>query len=586
MRFFRVSRFFALFLVLNMLAVKSAYSFEIGTKNMVIDAGAITVAAPVRKNIVKVTAPGELAQEDTEYVLQNDIVADGTAFEIKNHNITLNLNGHAIVYNNKEPGGDPKKIYGIIISVYGRENIAIVNGTIRQGTGNGGGNATGWGHNPIFAEATSNIEIAGLTIEYSGRDVTGIFLHWGSKAHIHHNTFEDNGTVVSNRHQGIDVVKMVGADAKIHHNLVKRCRHRAFSIANNSEVYNNEIYLDSHATNSYGVMCFTTKDFTIHHNKIFGVGEHPVGVGLVNGTANGSVYSNYVEVQNTRHSAEYGDTGSSCIRMTWGTDNVDVSFNTLIIHAEENYRGTGVKSWGRNVWVGLPKPEQRATFHDNMIIANNSDGKAKAAAIAIVCNNESSSLIFRNNTVVSNWSNVLLADNYGHAGGYAHFSDNTFVRQDDHPSYATVRSDYMWVPSTAVFIDNILENGASLDAPDLQFEGKGKKEIAIGWRMTVKVRDKDDKPLEGARILIQDKDGKIFFEGLSDAAGSAEVELIEYIITKSGADNSNNTKERTVKNWGAKVMKTPYRVEVEHEDKKSSYNSVATSRERKIVVTL
>jgi hypothetical protein len=332
-------------------------------------------------------------------------------------------------------------------------------------------------------------------------------------------------------------------------------------------------------------MCYKATKFSLHHNKVFGVGEHPVGFGLIAGAANGSVFSNYVEVQNTQHSAEYGDTGSSCIRMTWGTDNVEVSFNTFIIHAEEDYRGTGVKSWGRSVWVGLPKPEQRVTFHDNMIIANNSDGKAKAAAIAIVCNNESSNLVFSNNTVVSNWSNVLLADNYGHAGGYARFVGNTFVRQDSHKSYATVRSDYLWVQSTAVFIDNILEKGASFDAPDLQFDGQGKKEIAFGWRMSVEVRDKDGKPVQGAHILVLENEGKTVFDGQSDAAGAAETEPIEYLLTNAGADNSKKIKGKAVKTVGRMIVKTPYRVEVENGGRKSD-RTVTTSRERKIIVTL
>src|SRR5574340_894525 len=146
MRRFHVSNYVALILMVYMLGAAVAYSHELGSKDMVTDAGVKTVEVPERKNVVKVTAPGELTQGDTEYVLQNDIVADGTAFEIKNHNITLNLNGHTIVYNNREPGGDPTKIYGIVIPIYGRKNIAIVNGTIRQGAGNGGGNATGWGH--------------------------------------------------------------------------------------------------------------------------------------------------------------------------------------------------------------------------------------------------------------------------------------------------------------------------------------------------------------------------------------------------------------------------------------------------------
>lgn len=530
----------------------------LGTREMVLDAGAKRIKSPPRRNVVTINAPGELNQADTEYILTTDIIADGTAFIITADRVTLNLNGHTVIYNNKELKGGPKSVYGISLPKYGQSGIAIVNGVIKQGEGNGGGNNIGWGHNPIFAEGVRNLELFGITAEYRGKDIVGFFIHWGKNVHIHHNTIEDKGVHITNRHQGLDAIRLVGADAKIHHNLLKRCRHRAFNIASGTEVYNNEIYLDSQATNSYGVMCYRIRNFSIHHNKIYGRGEHPVGVGAVSGSSNGKIYSNYIEVQNTQRSSEYGNAGSACIRMTWGTDKIEVHHNTLIVHAQNDY-APGVDSWGRAIWAGLPKADQSVVFHDNVIIANNIDGKAKAAAIAIVCNNKSPNLIFKNNKVISNWSNVLLADSYGYASGYARFIENTFVRQDNYSSYRTIRSQYPSKPSTAVFINNKFESGASIEDIELEFRGAGKKEIGVGWYLDVVVTDNSGKPVSDVDVLLKDIFGLTVFEGVTGGKGSIRAEVVEYFITNAGPGGTVNTLiNKYIMEKGEKIIKTPH----------------------------
>lgn len=535
--------------------------YVLGTKDMDVGAGAKPVKiSHQRRNIVKLSGPAELNKPDTEYVVESNIVADGTAFTITADNVTLNLNGHTVVYNNKKLSDDPKSVYGIIIPRFGQSNIAIVNGKIKQGAGQGGGNVAGWGHNPIFAEGVKNLEIAGINAEYSGKDIVGFFIHWGENAHIHHNTIEDRGTHITNRHQGLDAIRIEGANAKIHHNLVKRARHRAFIIAGNSEVFNNEIYIDSHATNSFGVTCYKINNFKIHHNKIYGTGEHPIGIGAVAGSSNGEIYSNYIEVQNTRKSAEYGSTGSAGIRLLWGSDNIDVHHNTLIVHAQNDYLPE-FNSWGRAVWVGLPKPEMKAFFHDNVIIANNKDGRAKAAAIGITDDNEvdpgndkKNNLIFQRNRIISNWANVLLGDNYGHGGGYTKFIENTFVRQDNYPAYKTIRSQYQYRPSTAIFINNQFDNGASLDSIELEFNGKGRKEIAVGWHLNIVVKTGSGTSVSNADIAIYDKEQSRVYTGATDPEGNLRADIIQYLHT-----NRHNSK--TIAK-GAIIMRTPHRIVV------------------------
>ncbi|MEW5746951.1 MAG: hypothetical protein AB1805_16095, partial [Nitrospirota bacterium] len=316
-----------------LVAASVGYAYELGTRDMVTGAGRATVAKPARTYTKQITAPGVLNQSNTEYVLMNDVVANGTAFTIQGSNITLNLNGKKVTYLN----ANASTAYGVKIDGYARNNIAIVNGTIQQGAGTCSGNQNGYGCNPLYAYDSWGLELGGLDITWRAADTGGIYLHWGGKANIHHNTLNDLGSTVVNRHQGIDVIKAANhANSVISHNLIKRARHRGIMSGPSNKVYNNDVYIDSVVTNSTGV---SINSGEAHHNRIYGKGVHPIGIWPGN---NVKVYSNYVEVQNTKWGSEYGDTGSAGLRMTWGNNNVEVMYNTFIVKASNNYNGTGV----------------------------------------------------------------------------------------------------------------------------------------------------------------------------------------------------------------------------------------------------
>lgn len=519
-----------------------------------LDAGAKPVPAPRRGRVAEVDAPGELSQPDTEYRLTRDIVADGTAFTIKASQVTLNLNGHQVVYLNKpSPAATP----GIAIPGFNRNDVAIVNGRIVQGAG---GDAPSEGCHPVYDFDASNVEIAGLEIEYRTPETSGIQLHWVSSAKVHHNTVRDRGRVVKNRHQGVAAIEAnrggKGRNHAILHNRIEGARHIGIRAGAASDVGYNEVGIDSTVTNSTGIAA----EGSIHHNRVLGGGVHPIGIWPGSDV---KVEANYVEVQNTARGEEYGDTGASCLRMTWGNDNVEVAGNTFILHAEENYRGTGVKSWGRALWVGLPKAEQRALFRDNLIVATNRDGKTKAAAVAVVCFNESPGLVFRDNVIVSNWSNILLADNYGHAGGFPRFVGNRIIRQGADAAYLTIRSQYPWQPSTAVLIDNRFENGASLESVDLEFDAPSLKELAIGWRLTVLVSDQNGQPLPGASVTVTDRTGSSVFAGETDERGEASSELIAKVLTNRPEGRPGESAPRARPDKGPFIaVKTPHTIRV------------------------
>ncbi len=77
----------------------------------------------------ELTGPATLNKAGEYYRLTEDITASGTAFTITADNITLNLNEHAITYNNNS---SESSVYGVRISA---SNVTVKNGTIIQGSG-------------------------------------------------------------------------------------------------------------------------------------------------------------------------------------------------------------------------------------------------------------------------------------------------------------------------------------------------------------------------------------------------------------------------------------------------------------------
>jgi hypothetical protein len=478
--------------------------------------------------------PYVLDKRGATYVLTRDLTFPSGGLEIAADGIMLDMDGHTLVYNDRKYTGPKewsRRVYrkqshdfGINVTAKGR--VRILNGRIVQGRGASSGTAVGIGCNPVYAGAAA-VEMAGVEVVWSGADVSGLFLHWGAGSHVHHCVFDDRGRVVTNRHQAISTIDG-NVWGKYDHNLVKRTRQQGLMGA--AKAHHNEVYIDSCATNAFGIVgsAKSPEPVEIAHNRIIGIGEHPVGVAMFKAYKPGTaVHHNLVEVKCTRSGSEYGYTGSACFRTTWGADNLDVHDNKFIGHADV-YGKAEAKT--RVVWVGLPtftpkgaaKPiaDARGIFRNNRIIALGRKG-AKAGAICVVCLNESPNLIFVDNWVVSTWGNVLLGDSYGHAGGYPKFVENVFRRVGKQKDYYTIRHEYARRPGTGVFLANTFERGASRDSVRIQEGG----ELVMQEDILVVVSDRADRPVGDARVRILDKSGKVVFDGKT-AWGETKVMVV------------------------------------------------------------
>ncbi|MDR1948989.1 MAG: hypothetical protein LBQ38_06340, partial [Spirochaetaceae bacterium] len=142
------------------------------------------------------TRPGLCVFSPGTYVLMEDISSDGLGINIKSHDVTIDLNGHTLTYDNgdniftaAEYDGQYNESgsWGIRAGLWNYENTKIYNGVIKQGLKG----TTDRG--PLFLyhmSGNTRNEIAGLTIDYYSGQTSGMYV---GRGYTHHNVIYDRG---------------------------------------------------------------------------------------------------------------------------------------------------------------------------------------------------------------------------------------------------------------------------------------------------------------------------------------------------------------------------------------------------------
>ncbi|MFB3893834.1 MAG: hypothetical protein ACE15C_17620 [Phycisphaerae bacterium] len=535
-------------------------------------AGAIYLPGDMGKPPYDLKKPGT-------YIVTEDIVSPSTCINILAKDVVLDLNGHTLTYDNEHGVRDPNPNgmgyfaaqgeHGIRGSYAQQKTGKILNGIIVQGPGADGG-TVGGAYEPV---AAGGEEMAGITAYYYGSSCSG--LASGAKD-LHHNVIVDQGEIVVNRHQGVDAIP--AGSPKVHHNLVKRCRQRGFFIASGAEVYNNEIYVDSWATNSYDIMCYKTKKADVHHNRCFGTGYHTIGIGTVSGSEDIKVHDNFIHhaaVGTEGRWTEYGDmAGVNAIRITWGGKDFLYENNVMVV------TGKG-KSSVRGLWV-CPEPGiTGVVFRKNTIKAFSEDEKMNSRGAICVCGEsklDDAPMLYEDNTVLSNFCNVVLGDSYG-VGCNSRFVNNTFIRLGERADYRTIQCGYWILDSVGhIFLDSKFEGGAGYDK--VKFNGgmvklsesdakkypdaKGNRDFTVEWTISLVTA-------AGAKVTAKDKDGKEVFSGTADKDGKLDIPLAQCKYDAPGGLPEGQFK---------KVELTPHTIIVEKDGKTASKTVTADKKQQ------
>lgn len=476
-----------------------------------------------------------LDNDGATYVLSQDITASAGGIWIRGNDITLDLDGHTVTYNNVADGTTRQRL-GIYVYDSNMNNVRILNGFIKQGAGNDAGSAEAIGHNPMYVRGGENSEIAGLHLEWSGPQVTGLYYNYGGDgSRIHHNILHDTGTVITNRHQQVKAILVPDSNIETDHNLIQRSRHAGIITngVHGGTSYNNEIYMDSWATNAIGINFPGGSDgFTAYKNRIFGFGYHAEALYPSGDAANGLIYDNYAELWATQpndRSTEYGTISSmNGLRVMWGTlSNVTVRDNTFVVHAANGGRARGTQIYQNN------NGPMQITFVNNTIISYGDTG-SETEACAITAEGDQSNqnppqLIYRDNIIISDTCNVRFGTSYGIPKN-TFFTNNIIRKIGSKPFYHTVQIGWgAYSTYDHVFLDNLLEGGASMRSVDWTCEGTGYLcEYTAMWTLTVNVKDGNSNPVEGMQLSIEDAAGFVWYDSIMPSS-TVVLELPEFV---------------------------------------------------------
>ena len=471
--------------------------------------------------------PYDLDQAETTYVLTEDLVCDRTAFNILADDITLDLNGHTVIYDQEDyqVTHDYRDDSSMGVRAIGLANVRVLNGVIKQGLGFNTASGDGsLGYSPAHLESCSG-ELAGISIDYAGIQVTGFKLTNSLSLVTHHNTVLDRGGDVDDRHLS---PKALSGGGDCHHNLIKRHRQIAFSSSSNSDIYNNEFYVDSCATNAAGIMFYKSTNSSAYGNRIFGTGYLMIGISTVSaGIADVMVHDNFIHLQATRPDdrwPEYGpQSGAYCCRITWGGDNIQYYDNVMATYGRDG-------GMVRGTWFCAQSSIVDCVFRNNILkaVLTTPDSDIQGCIVHVGDQSVSDApIVYEGNRLISNFCNARMGEDYYGAGCNAEFYDNTFVREGPERSdYRTIGVGYGSFRSKGhKFYDSIFEPGTGYDY--VRFDGWGDRDITVGWTLLVHTD-----PL--ANVTIEDVHEEVVWTGQADGNGVAVAKLAAYLQEASG----------------------------------------------------
>ncbi|MFZ6036371.1 MAG: FG-GAP-like repeat-containing protein [Patescibacteria group bacterium] len=468
-----------------------------------------------------VTTCGVLATDGETYILQNDISSEGTCIAIAGDNIVLDLNGYTITYGTA--AGTSR--YGIAIPVSyandvsrtwfpglpdeafgGARYATIRNGSITQGGGNGAD------CHAIFARSGAGSTVHSITATVHGDDTDNFLFLYANNLQIYNNTLINNSTVVSNRHQGKEVVGSLNdsGNTKIYNNTITggpQWGIRVYEGASGSsgvEIYGNTISQNARVANPYSIAGHAP-NMKIYNNTL--TPQNGRGVHVT--ADNVEVYNNTITVKEGPN-AEYAGGWSHGIKLE-GATNADIHDNIVTAVAGGGYGA----AYALDLTLDAGSNNE---IHNNTFTATTSESAQIAAAVHFVGVEAGNGLdihhnIFRTNNyhVYADWD----------SGSDVLFRTNTFERTGTPVNYHFLRFNTGTLPSTGIaFLDSILGSGVSIN--DVSYRTAG---ATIGYEiqqyLSVQVHRQAGGVLAGAYLSIRNQQGDEVAFGTTNSSGQA-----------------------------------------------------------------
>ena len=520
--------------------------------------------------------PYVLDESDTTYYLTEDIVADRTALIVDGASgVTVDLNGHTIVHADSDVDGADGTSDASASGLFARSSsisgLEIVNGHIEESpdhTGNLGGDANG-GLNAVYLGGITDVEIAGLAIDYHAAQTQGMHLRYlEGGVDIHHNRLTDRGFEVRDRHGigGGRALYLVADDPdegethdfEINDNLIARTRQMGMSSA--PQVRNNEVYVDSWSTNSFALHPESHAEMV--GNKVFLSGYNANGFGWASSdllVEDNLVQMEGVSTDERRYFEDWGEQDAiAAFRITnygdGGNEREHLTYRDNVVLGRA--RGGGIM---RGTMFYTDYSIEDTTFEGGYVDVSADDDETlnvtPVVGQGVFGNRDEGHLpaYYRDSTFVSNVANVRFGDEYGRGDNHV-FVRPTFVRKGEHPEYATFVFDNGFYSEHHEIIDPEFEEGASYD--DVWWRRTGSaSHYTVSWTLTVEGSDGDE-------VTIDDVDGDEVFSGTIGDDGELSVPLQAVTIRPEQWEDGGEVNDSRDHQ---KIEHTPHEVTVDGE---------------------
>jgi hypothetical protein len=478
--------------------------------------------------------PLQITQSGT-YVLTEDVVSAGLGINVKSSNVTIDLNGHTLIYDNETPTATKSPDsgwqyiedanYGIRAGLWNFVNLNIYNGRLKQGA------AGTPAMSPIFlfhmSSATKN-EIAGITADYYSDSTAGIRTNNGK---THHNVVYDKGTEISDRHAGLRALH-AGADSTVAYNSLRRFRHRGIDCDGaNCEVAHNELYSDSYATNSFAIG--SGENHNIHDNKIFGMGYLFIGIGWGNGMrAESNLIYGRCYAPNQRSDEYVRPSSVAGMRVTDFDGNgfsrgMLVENNTIVLLAEKSPVSDIGCTMARGLWLsngtkdaassmiyrantikvealaGNYNPNKSQTYYNGDV--NNVLAPISMQGGAWVSEEIASAILFEDNHLIANVNHIVIGEGYGIGSGARFYRTTLEKIPHDNEFFHPIRLGFWyWNTLENKILDTTLIGITEEEfQPPQFFGGAGKMDISYGFTKKLLFTDQYGTPLSNQTLTLQ-----------------------------------------------------------------------------------
>ncbi len=362
---------------------------------------------------VNISGCGTLAQANTTYVLTQNVTTAGTCFAIGAHGITLDLNGKTVTYGT----GSATRMYGVAVpsssitrrpyfpdtnipdsAFVGADNVTIRNGTIVQG-------GTGTESYAIYLWGADNLTVRDTHTTVQGNDTGNIYFNYSGHSTVFNNTMVNNSTVVTNRHQGRDVLGWEGGSGylDVHDNTITGgpqygIRVRQGDATGPAAIYRNTVNHHGRVANPYAIG-ISIDNASVYENTINPVNGRGIHIAGVN---NADVYSNTITVREGSN-PEYSPGWAQGIKIENGR-NAKVHGNTITALAGNGFGHAYAIDISHDTTT---YPVSNSEVYDNTLTATTPSTTYWASPMHLVGINAGNGYNIHDNTFITNNFNVF-----------------------------------------------------------------------------------------------------------------------------------------------------------------------------------